>query len=358
MNSLLSDEFADLEKILSSGDVSYDFVAELCISSNFSFISHEALKRIKEENLTNIAVCDIKNNYIKLEFERLKLNKGLYLHDFYLEERDYEDNEYDSVIYFKYSMTPMPVEDEKPYLKFIDAAKNGFDQIISNLNLIATILQSFLVIKPASENIYICFDGDVKRLVGFSGSRVYRHPCDRSKILDNKSEVEKLIKAVSKINNDSNKKCKNLFNIYNIALKFEANHFYDDAFLNYYKIIEILFKEDIYLSHFAEVIGKSNKYAKHLKSITQKAIMLFMWDYHTCRFNSNKNITGPAPELDDFIELATIRNELAHGNDKYRFIFESNNFSEKQQFIQRLTLCKNISYDMMVKFQELRYESC
>ncbi|WP_431221881.1 hypothetical protein ACQ86O_15665 [Serratia sp. L9] len=86
--------------------------------------------------------------------------------------------------------------------------------------------------------------------------------------------------------------------------------------------------------------------------------MLFMWDYHTCRFNSNENITGPAPELDDFIELATIRNELAHGNDKYRFIFESNNFSEKQQFIQRLTLCKNISYDMMVKFQELRYESC
>jgi hypothetical protein len=171
--------------------------------------------------------------------------------------------------------------------------------------LISTLNNKVSVLVPASLNLRIKSENEWKRVVQIGGGQPHMFPCNPesfSNIIKNLPSFYDKVKSTLET-----KKTKKLISIYSSALRFQNNHFYSDAFLNFYKVIELIYKDTSFSSKYIELLKKPSLYGNAMRQSSQKVQMLFIWEYLNKLSEDNDDKL-----LKDLLELADIRNKLAH----------------------------------------------
>ena len=74
-----------------------------------------------------------------------------------------------------------------------------------------------------------------------------------------------------------------------------------------YKVIELIYKDTSFSSKYIELLKKPSLYGNAMRQSSQKVQMLFIWEYLNKLYEDNDDKL-----LKDLLELADIRNKLAH----------------------------------------------
>lgn len=129
-----------------------------------------------------------------------------------------------------------------------------------------------------------------------------------------------LIKPKSIISNYENYvlTSENIKKHYKKGIHYQFLGFYDESFLCFYKIIESIFKTDLFSKLLSETIFKANskELKGALKSSNQKTMMLYIYQYFIEVYQDPINDEQKAEILKKMILASDIRNNIAHSSDQ------------------------------------------
>lgn len=181
------------------------------------------------------------------------------------------------------------------------------DMVFERFKLLSTLYSTLTVLVPATLNLHIWGKTGWERVAQVGGGAPLIHPC-------NPDKFKIAIKDIASISNKAekataNNKHKKVIDLYYSGLRFQSNRFYADAFLNFYKIIEMIFKSSEFSKKYSETLKKPSSYAGTLRHSSQKVQMLFIWEYLK---EMDDNIDEKI--LASLLEMSDLRNNLAHGS--------------------------------------------
>ena len=271
------------------------------IITNYSFIKH-----IAHTSLENNQTFTFDGNYeTKLEnsLNGLFINSNLEILEIELDEHPTQQGYYKVDIVCNYTLP----ENFKEQNGYNDNSKLSHiaEDVKEFFILISTLNNKVSVLVPASLNLRIKSENEWKRVVQIGGGQPHMFPCNPesfSNIIKNLPSFYDKVKSTLET-----KKTKKLISIYSSALRFQNNHFYSDAFLNFYKVIELIYKDTSFSSKYIELLKKPSLYGNAMRQSSQKVQMLFIWEYLNKLSEDNDDKL-----LKDLLELADIRNKLAH----------------------------------------------
>ncbi|MGL1203169.1 hypothetical protein ACSTK0_19475 [Vibrio parahaemolyticus] len=278
--------------------VSFDLIA------NFSFVAYKAHQVLKEKKMFTYD-----GNYetrFKANIEGLFIEPNLQIMSCNLDEHPVENGYYEVDIICEYTV---PDDFHKQ-----DACNDNSrlsplaDRVFDFFKLTSTLHSRVSILVPATLNLRIKCGSSWKRVTQKGGGQPNVYPCNPEEF---KGIIDSLPAYFDKINGKiGDKKTLKILSIYHSGLRFKNNHFHADAFINFYKIIELIFKDkSMFSKKYVEVLNKPTAYEKAMKQSSQKIQMLFIWEYLNKLDESNDEEL-----LSKLLDLAETRNDLAHSS--------------------------------------------
>ncbi len=273
------------------------------ISSNFSFIEDIALKSLREKK-----IFEFDGNYdtkITSEFNNLVLDKDLEILNINLDEHPKHPGFFEVDIICKHIL-PKEFKDKKEYndsARLSPIAKRIFDYF----RIFSTLLDRTLTLIPSTLNLRIKSGEIWKRVAQIGDSTATPLPCEPATYEKFMETIPDLYKKIKTSPDPS--KAQKILDIYGAGLRFKHGKFNDDAFFNFYKVIEMTFKnKKMFSSKHVNLFNKPSAYADAMCQTSQKCQMLFIWEYL-------RKINEKTSEelLEKMIAISELRNHLAHG---------------------------------------------
>ena len=180
------------------------------------------------------------------------------------------------------------------------------DTIFNFFKLMSTLNNRVSILEPSSLKLRIKSGDDWLRVTQKGGGHHNVYPCNPEHFQE---IIQSLPAYYEKVKNIvENKKTQKIISIYYSGLRFQNNHFTADAFINFYKVIELIYKDKVIFSKkYIELLNKPASYDKAMRQCSQKIQMLFIWEYLNKLDEKNEESL-----LDDLLGLAKTRNNLAH----------------------------------------------
>ena len=272
------------------------------IHTNFSFAEQKIQEELRKKGSASIADIHVQPVKIKLNNITIKRKEGyLELDELILDENKFQTGLYNVELFIK---------------RYINCqlSKTQFFNIISEdtrflsecFKYVITFLGFSIIILPNSLYAYAECSGKWKKVVQIGRVSLSNILCKENNINDLIQELPDVINNILKC--FENRKLQNIMELLNIGLRFEKNQLWREAFLNYYTIIETIFKETKFREEIINFLEKPYEFVSILCAVNQKIMMLFLWEYLV---KSQKD-TFSKIGMNNFIELANIRNSLSH----------------------------------------------
>lgn len=148
-----------------------------------------------------------------------------------------------------------------------------------------------------------------KKLVQIGRSTPPNIPCSEDNFKEFSGKLPEIVNNIGRCFQD--KKLMKLMDILNTALRLEQNQLIRDAYLNYYNIIETIFRDKKFREELVNRIGKPVEYISVLGNCNQKLQMLFIYEFFSAEHKEGLDKL----KVKDFIDIADTRNNLSHKSD-------------------------------------------
>lgn len=276
--------------------------ASFGLISNFSFVEHIAHEAMKEQKSFTFD-----GNYetrFESSVEGLFIESGLKVLKCSLDEHPVERGYYEVDIICEYTI-PKNFHKREAYNDNMRLSPLA-DTIFNFFKLMSTLNNRVSILEPSSLNLRIKSGDDWLRVTQKGGGYPNIYPCNPELFQE---VIQSLPAYYDKVKSRiDNKKIQKIISIYYSGLRFQNNHFAVDAFINFYKIIELIYKDKVLFSKkYIELLNKPESYDNAMRQCSQKVQMLFIWEYLNKLDEKNE-----ASLLDGLLDLAETRNNLAH----------------------------------------------
>ncbi len=271
------------------------------IYTNFSVFEHSVQQLLSEGESVSIAQASCPP--IHLTPDNLKIGKLYEITEIILSENKFEPGLFEIEVIFS-----IPEQNAASKEVLSSTLSSGSKLIRDYFRSTATFL-GFSFISSGSLWTYALVAEEWKQVSQMGTSRslpVSMSECAIQQVLPElNSTIQKVETCLG------NKKLASILDILNGAFRMLRNQLFRDAFINFYKVVEIVFKDKDFRKHLFETTGKPKEYINVTSSCNQKFQMLFLWEYISeLKLNKFKKYKPKS-----FLDLAEIRNELAHKGD-------------------------------------------
>ncbi|WP_421234003.1 hypothetical protein [Aeromonas jandaei] len=277
--------------------------ASFGLISNFSLVEHIAHKAMAEKG-----AFEFDGNYetkFKSSVTGLSIEPDLKVLSCSLNEHPVERGYYDVDIICEYTI-PQDFHNREAYNDNMRLSPLA-DSIFNFFKLMSTLNNRVSILEPSSLNLRIKSGNDWLRVIQKGGGYPNIYPCDPAHFQKVIQSLPAYYDKVKDIINE--KKTQKIINIYYSGLRFQNNHFAADAFINFYKVIELIYKDKaLFSKKYIKLLNKPESYDQAMRQCSQKVQMLFIWEY----LNKFDEKNHPPSLLKKLLELAETRNDLAH----------------------------------------------
>jgi hypothetical protein len=303
-------------------DGKFTFKVSFSIFANFSFLKPFVLKNVSKygsfsydgnyrtENTFNTNGLVVNGNIeiIYIIFKESKTGGGFY----------------DIEIIIKYpkpeNISPIG---ELPAFHFLPSIEKI---VFEKFKLMATINSRVVILSPSTLSIFVKEKEEWKKVRQCGGIYPPVYPCDADEFRNSINNNIKVLMGIEPFLEDD--KNKRVINIYNIGLRLQNNYLHDDAFMCYYRIIEIISKfqsfytENKSLFSCKRLFKRINKRKNNVKieckkrnendfcHISQRERMRIICLYLEKKYGLKKFVTYKS-----LLIMVKIRNNLSHGNE-------------------------------------------
>lgn len=272
---------------------------EFKIYTNFSNVQHLINKKLETQG--SISVQEIQNNVMSFELSDICIKGAYHLNGLCLHENKYQEGIWDVELTFK-----MKVDVNALHEKFShdlgEAARILSEYLV---NLISFSGFSVKLI-PSSIWGFVSCHNEWQKVVQIGESSLPPVSCDQNSI---SAFIEKLPDITKSLNEyTENKKFSKLLDILKTGLRLEWSQLWRDAYLNYYSIIETIFRDNLFRSKLILTLKKPTVYKNALGNCNQRFQMLFLWEFFCITYPEDMKHL----KIEDFDLLADKRNDLTH----------------------------------------------
>lgn len=272
---------------------------------DFSFIRNKAFIELNKGN--SFALDGNYETRYTVEAKDLFIDNDIKINSLEFEEEKQQEGFYCINIYATYQIP----KDFKVELGSRGNASISHiaQKIFDRFQIMLAMCNKLAILIPSTLNMYIDQKGTWKKVTQIGGGHPQISPFPPD-------ETQELIKEISKVSKKIDdalkiKKNKKIIDLYYSGLRFKSNNFIEDAFLNFYKIIEVTFKSKEFATKYTKALEKPSNYIDIISQCSQKVQMLFIWEYLK---KSSSNYDEKF--LTNLLEVAEIRNKLAHAGHK------------------------------------------
>lgn len=269
------------------------------IYTNFSNVQYLINKKLETQG--SISVQEIQNDVMSFELSNVCIQESYYLDRVCLYENKYQEGIWDVELTFR-----MKVDVNAPHEKFShdlgEAARILSDYLINLVSFLGFCIRLI----PSSIWAFVNYHGEWQKVVQIGESSPPIVSCDQNSI---SSFIEKLPDIVKSMNKyTGHKKFSKLLGILKTGLRLEWSQLWRDAYLNYYNVIETIFRDKLFRDKLILTLGKHDVYKSALGNCNQRFQMLFLWEFFCIICPEDiKHL-----KVEDFDLLADKRNNLTH----------------------------------------------
>lgn len=275
--------------------------AKFTIYTNFSVFRHNLHVLLSEKN-SSVAHNEVPSEPMVFDSLNLDISENYTITKITLIESRHEDGYYDVEVIFRAS--EQNIADKHEFSSFLS---DGSELIRDFFKNTATYLGFSLLSQGYLWTHVLC--GDKWKLASQMGiCAPYVFPVSKEQLSQSTASLEEIVSSVKLCM--SRKKMTQLLDILNCAHRLLRNNLRMESFLNFYKVIEMVFADDRFRKKVFSTLGKPSEYIDVSSRCSQKFQMLFLWEYYSHNASENLQFT-----VADFLDLAEIRNKLAHSGN-------------------------------------------
>ncbi|EOZ0807989.1 TPA: hypothetical protein ACXE6J_004807 [Klebsiella pneumoniae] len=323
-------EFINWNKFLEEKNEHITLILDFEIDAGFSFTNAVALRKMHETGSTVPLDSSLCVPSKILQFTNLFLSDTIKLHSVTIDSHYPQKIETTEryTLSAKFSRCSIDYELISSELsRLIDKCENCSEENIirsymvdyfqDSANLVKNRIVSFIELSSnfarfvnGTYNLYFIKDGVTYRIVQESGTRetAWHHPVHPYLLIA--SAIQKRYEMLSKLPE----------NIKTYLVKgshYKFLGFYDESFIIYYKIVETIFKGNVFPSILAqEVFGcDDKKLLATLKSSNQKTMMLFIFQWLVLNETPESSM-NKKDLIDKLLAASQLRNDISHSVDQ------------------------------------------
>jgi hypothetical protein len=290
----------NIEECINDGEVLIK--ASFDIYTSFSFIQPIIEQMLQKQK--NIATNDIKHEKYEFDIKDVCINKQLYVQKLFLHENKHEAGYFEVGLVYRVKINQASFKDE--YSTILSKTSR---LLLEYFKYTLSYIGYSIIIIPNSLWVYINYKDDWKKVVQIGKIGIQNIGCNKDSINDLINHLPLMITNLEKC--VKVKKFKTILISLNTALRLEHNQLYRDSFLNFYNIIETIFRDKKFRALLTKALNKTNEESVELSKCNQKEQMCVLWEFLNLLYQKNLS----KYKIEDFIDLADKRNKSTHSSD-------------------------------------------
>lgn len=317
-------DYVDHEQLLKNHSEETVYILDFMIDAGFS-TRLAVINRIFKKKEAKSVSCSVKTPGIELIFENFRIDENIIIREIYLDvagPSTYEVTEQYlvSVIFSlkKINLPDLPLNNTDGKISNIDILSikscDFFEKVITNIinEIISYIEMSgyFSKLVMATPNLYLISDSKEYRITQLGGGIETAGHNPLHPFLIKKNDIIKNYKLHSKLDNK-------IKTVYRKGIHYKFMGFYDESFLCFYKVIEIIFKDESFSKKISKKIFnfENKNITSTMKGANQKSMILFIYLYF---YGDNTDTSDDDRKniLQKMISASELRNNIAHSSDK------------------------------------------
>jgi hypothetical protein len=276
--------------------------ASFDIYTSFSCLQPIIEQMVKQKKI--VAKGDIKIEKYEFDIKDVCIDKRLHVQKLFLHENKHEAGYFEVELVYRVKINKASFKDN-----YSDILRETSELLLEYFKHTLSYIGYSIIIIPNSLWVYINFKDDWKKVVQMGKMGIPNIGCSRDSInelIKNLPEVITNLEKSIKV-----KKFEKIMISLNTALRLEHNQLYRDAFLNFYNIIETIFRDKKFKAFLSKTLNKTNEESEELSKCNQKELMCALWEF--INIINQKNFSKY--KIIDFTDLAKKRNKYTHNSD-------------------------------------------